>query len=140
MSKYLDTRLSSNNNNINGSVTGNLNVNGTIISPAELSYLNGAISNIQTQLNAKQDTDALLADLINEVVIDDSTSNIHDMMLFNNSGNSNHSSISVIGGDFGGSSIYLAACGGQGNVVNGRKCRISHKVLLNMVAQNYISV
>ena len=52
MSKYLDTRLSSNANNNNGS----LNVNGTIISPTELSYLSGAISNMQTQLNATQDT------------------------------------------------------------------------------------
>ena len=113
MSKYRDTRLSSNNNNINGSITGNLNVDGVTISPSELSYLNGAISNIQTQLNSKQSTDAVLTDLINEVIIDDSTTNKHDMMLFNGNGNANHSIISAFGGQHpsGGASAVSGSCG-----------------------------
>lgn len=105
---------------------GNLSVDGTTISPTELSYLDTVSSNIQTQLDGKQTTNALLTDLINEVVIDDSTTNIHDMMLFNNSGQNNHSSISIIGGPSftGGASLYLAASQNFGDYTKGRKCRI----------------
>ena len=75
--------------------------------PTELSRLSGVAARMQGQTDISQDADALLTDMAIAAILDDSTTNMHGMMWFSLSGNSNHGSISVIGGESSGSSLYL---------------------------------